>query len=140
MTSWSDYVLSLHCSLLGYNLNRLWSEITFCCWSSLCVSCLSYSLKVNLATSIEDGGSIVEKLTGENHYAWKFQMKMALIGKDVWEIVTGEEVLNEDASQADRRKLQRRSNMALATIWLSVAVNIQIYVRSAVNAKEAWRI
>ena len=65
-------------------------------------------------------------------------MKMALIGKDLWEIVTGEKVLNEDASQADRRKFQRRSNMALATICLSVAANIQIYVRSAANAKEAW--
>ena len=91
-----------------------------------------------MATLIEDGGFKVEKLTGENYYAWKFQMKMALIGKDLWEIIAGEEVLNEDASQADRRKFQRRSNMALATICLSVAANIQIYVRSAENAKEAW--
>ena len=91
-----------------------------------------------MATSIEDGGFKVEKPTGENYYAWKFQMKMALIGKDLWVIVTGEEVLNEDTSQADRRKFQRRSNMALATICLSVVANIQVYVRSAANAKEAW--
>ena len=91
-----------------------------------------------MATSIEDGGFKVKKLTGENYYAWKFQTKMALIGKDLWEIVTGDEVLNEDASQADRRKFQRRSNMALVTICLSVAANIQIYVRSAANATEAW--
>ena len=91
-----------------------------------------------MATSIEDGGFKVEKLTGKNYYAGKFQMKMALIGKDLWEIVTGDEILNEDAPEVERKKFQRKCNMALATICLSVAANIQIYVHSAANAKKAW--
>ena len=61
-----------------------------------------------MATSMEDGGFKVEKLTGENYYAWKFQMKMALIGKDLWEIVTGDEILNEDAPVVEQKKFQRR--------------------------------
>jgi len=37
----------------------------------------------------DDVGFKVEKLTGDNYHHWKFQMKMCLIGKDLWEIVTG---------------------------------------------------
>ena len=40
----------------------------------------------------------IEVLNGENYYAWKFDMKMLLVGKDVWDIVTGEEVLDADAT------------------------------------------
>eukprot|EP00795_Rhopilema_esculentum_P001613 gene1613-16072_t len=36
-----------------------------------------------------DINSKTETLTGENYHNWKFQMKMYLIGKDLWEIVTG---------------------------------------------------
>jgi len=39
--------------------------------------------------SQEDIGFKVEKLSGENYHSWKFQMKMYLIGKDLWDIVTG---------------------------------------------------
>ena len=37
----------------------------------------------------EDIGFKLEMLTGENYYHRKFQMKMYLIGKDLWELVTG---------------------------------------------------
>ena len=49
----------------------------------------------------EDVSFKIEKLTGENYHNWNFQMKMYLIGKDLWEIVTGTEVMNEDASEED---------------------------------------
>ena len=45
----------------------------------------------------------IEKLTGENYHNWKFQMKMYLIGKDLLEIVTGTEVLDETASAQEQR-------------------------------------
>lgn len=41
-----------------------------------------------MTTSIEDSRFKVEKPTDENYDAGKFQTKMALIGKDLWEIVT----------------------------------------------------
>ena len=79
----------------------------------------------------------VEKLTGDNYYSWKFQMKMFLITKDLWEIVTGAESLKGSATAEEQRKLKTRENLALATICLSVSTNLQIYVRNAAKAK-AW--
>ena len=37
----------------------------------------------------EDSTFKVEKMTAENYHAWKFNMKMYLIGTDLWEIVSG---------------------------------------------------
>eukprot|EP00794_Sanderia_malayensis_P002886 gene2886-biopygen2372 len=65
-------------------------------------------------------------------------MKMALVGKDLWDIVTGDEVLDGTAAVVQQRKFQRRENIALATICLSVLPSLQIYVRAAKSAKEAW--
>eukprot|EP00794_Sanderia_malayensis_P016599 gene16599-biopygen14022 len=87
------------------------------------------------------GGFKVEKLTGDSYYSWKFQMKMALVGKDLWDIVTGDEVLDGTAAVVQQfcsSKFQRRENIALATICLSVLPSLQIYVRAAKSAKEAW--
>ena len=80
----------------------------------------------------------VEKLTGDNFHTWKFQLKMQLIGKNLWEIVTGDEVLDAQASVQDRQKHKRRENQALALICLSISTENQIYVRSAVTASDAW--
>ena len=86
----------------------------------------------------EDTGFKVEKLNGENYHSWKFQMKMYLIGKDLWELVTGEETLNATANPEQQRRFRKRENVALATVCLSVETSLQIYVRSAKNAKAAW--
>eukprot|EP00795_Rhopilema_esculentum_P004463 gene4463-20707_t len=63
---------------------------------------------------------------------------MYLIGKDLWELVTGEETLNAAANPEQQRRFRKRENVALATVCLSVETSLQIYVRSAKNAKEAW--
>ena len=65
-------------------------------------------------------------------------MKMFLIGKDLWDIVTGAETMDTNSSAAEQNKFRKRENMALASVCLSVATNLQIYVRSASKAKEAW--
>ena len=80
----------------------------------------------------------VEKLTSETYHSWKFNMKMYLIGKDLWEIVCGNETLEDNTSPADQRKFQKRENLALASICLSISTSLQIYVRSAKTAQEAW--
>eukprot|EP00794_Sanderia_malayensis_P016556 gene16556-biopygen13988 len=86
----------------------------------------------------EEIGFKVERLTGDNYHTWKFQMKMQLIGKNLWEIVTGDEVLGAQATALEQQKHKRRENQALASICLSVSTENQIYVRSAVTAKDAW--
>ena len=78
------------------------------------------------------------KLNGDNYYHWKFQMKMNLIGKVLWDIVTGTETLPTGTNAEQQRKFKKRENTALATICLSLIPSLQIYVRSANNAKEAW--
>ena len=80
----------------------------------------------------------VSLLTNENYASWKFDMKMLLIGKDVWDIVTGEETLQESATNKERTSFRKRENHALSTICLSVSSDIKIYVRNSKTSKEAW--
>ena len=69
-----------------------------------------------------------DKLNGDNFHSWKFNMKMFLIGKDLWDIVSGDEILGEEATPKERDQFRKRDNKALSTISLSVATDIQIYV------------
>ena len=89
----------------------------------------------------ESGAGIkLAKLSNDNYYHWKFNMRMFLIGKDLWDIVQGTETLSE-ADQADedkKRKFKKRENSAMSYICLGVSTPLQIYVRAAKNAKEAW--
>ena len=43
-----------------------------------------------------------DKLNGDNFHHWKFNMRMFLIGKDLWDIVNGDETLNPHATQKER--------------------------------------
>ena len=38
------------------------------------------------------------KLNRKNYHAWNFSMKMMLIGRDLWDLVEGSEVLPERAT------------------------------------------
>ena len=78
------------------------------------------------------------KLTADNYHNWKFSIKMMLIGRDLWEIVEGSEVLPEEATNKQAQEFRKRVNKALSLICLSVSDNLQIYVRNAKTGKEAW--
>ena len=80
----------------------------------------------------------VQKLTADTYHQWKFEMKMLLIGKNLWELVEGTEVLHGFASAGEVMKFKKRQNHALSTICLSVSRELHIYVRTAKTAKEAW--
>ena len=79
-----------------------------------------------------------EKLGLDNYIDWKFSMKMYLTGKDLWEIVTGEETLAESATADEKLKFKKRHNLAFSSIGLGVKKDLQIYVRNCKSAKEAW--
>ena len=79
-----------------------------------------------------------DKLNVDNYHSWEFSMRMFLIGKNLWEIVQGTEVLADDANNETKEKFQKRSNVALATICLGVTKDLQIIVRPSKTAKEAW--
>ena len=80
----------------------------------------------------------VEKLTSDNFFSWKFNMRMCLIGMDLFDIVQGTETLPESASQEKKQRFKKRENQALAKICLNVSPSLQIYVRNAKTGKEAW--
>ena len=63
---------------------------------------------------------------------------MALIGRDLWDIVTGVEVLAGGASNQAINAFRKRDNKALSMICLAIEPDLKIYVRSAKNSKEAW--
>ena len=54
-----------------------------------------------------------DKLNGDNFHHWKFNMRMFLIGKDLWDIVNGVEVLGEEATPKERDIFRKRENKAL---------------------------
>lgn len=80
----------------------------------------------------------MEKLTSDNYHNWKYTMKMYLRGKGLWTIVTGDEVLAEDADDATKKTFAKRADLALASIGLNVTKGLQIYVRNEETAKGAW--
>ena len=90
---------------------------------------------------MEDRSSMdrVDKLNGTNYHNWKFNVRMLLTGKDLWEIVEGTETVSDEASDAEVKKFRKRENWALSIICLSVSTNLQIYVRNAKTPKDAWK-
>lgn len=72
--------------------------------------------------------SHVEKLIGrENYSEWKFAMKAVLQLDELWEIVEG--------TESDNKKDQK----ALSKIILSVDKINYSHLKSAKNAKDAWK-
>ena len=63
----------------------------------------------------------MEKLTADTYHKWKFNMMMSLIGRDLWEIVEGSEVLVRGANENQRMQFRKRDNKALSMICLSVS-------------------
>ena len=87
---------------------------------------------------LEESGFRIVKLSRDNYHSWKFDLKMMLVGKDLWDIVSGDEVFEEGASVAIKKSFRKRDNKALSTICLSISSDLKIYVRNAKSSKEAW--
>ena len=73
----------------------------------------------------------IQKLNSDNYAEWKFDMEMLLMAKDVWDIVSGVETLDDDASNDVKAKFKKRDNFARSVICLSVSSSNKIYVRNA---------
>ena len=52
--------------------------------------------------TVEETNFKIEKLTAEYYHSWKFNMKMYLIGNDLWEIVSGIETENDHEGVKDK--------------------------------------
>eukprot|EP00794_Sanderia_malayensis_P009441 gene9441-10427_t len=81
----------------------------------------------------------IEKFRGENFHLWKFKMQMVLEDKDLWGIVSGEELEpdNQGVTETQLQRFRKRGRKALATICLSLGDEQLSLVRTAQSAKEA---
>ena len=93
-----------------------------------------------MASRADDSISRIEKFDGQNFHLWKFKMQMVLEDKDLWSIVSGEEVepSGQGATDAAREKFRKRTRKAMATICLSLSDSQLLLVRSAKSARDAW--
>ena len=80
------------------------------------------------------------KFDGRNFHLWKFKMQMILEDKDLWSIISGEEVepVGEGTTEALLQKFRKRTRKAMATICLSLCDNQLSLVRTAEIARAAW--
>ena len=88
---------------------------------------------------MEETTQRMEKLTADTYHSWKFNMKMTLIGKDLWDLVQGFEELPEDATQKQHDLFRKRNNSSLSLICLNVSPELHIYVRNCETGYEAWK-
>ncbi|UYV72199.1 hypothetical protein LAZ67_9002155 [Cordylochernes scorpioides] len=91
-----------------------------------------------MASSFQALALNVEKLTGSNYRSWKFNMKMLLIERGLWECVINEETIDADKDQRKYEKTKIKQEKALATIALSISTEQQIHVIDCKTASEAW--
>ena len=95
-----------------------------------------------MASTIDDSASLrIEKFKGVNFHLWKFKIQMVLGEKNLWDIVSGEEVEPEEEGNSNEMQIQRfrkRERKAFATICLSLGDEQLSLVRSAKTAKEVW--
>ena len=81
----------------------------------------------------------VEPLQGSANYrTWKFSMRMVLQAKDLWEVVSGEEVKPE--AEKAGQTWEKKARKALATIALALSAAEKEHVIECTTPKAAWDI
>src|SRR2546423_7019220 len=81
----------------------------------------------------------VELLQGSTNYrTWKFSMRMVLQAKDLWEVVSGEEVKPE--AEKAGQTWEKKARKALATIALALSAVEKEHIIECTAPKAAWDI
>jgi len=80
----------------------------------------------------------IDKLNGTNYRSWKFNMKMMLVQRELWQHVTGEATLPADHTPQEAERFNNKENKALATIALGVEPEHQIHILDCDKASDAW--
>ena len=84
----------------------------------------------------------VEPLKGSANYrTWKFSMRMVLQARDLWEVVSGEEVKPGGAEAAAAAQAwEKKARKALATIALALSAAEKEHIIECTAPKAAWDI
>ena len=78
-------------------------------------------------------------LEGSSNYrTWKFSMKMLLEAKDLWGIVSGDEVKPEE--EGGSLAWDKKAHRAMATIVLAISPLEQEHIIDCATPKDAWDI
>ena len=80
----------------------------------------------------------IDKLDSSNWMTWKFQIKHLLLAKDLWGLVDGTEVLQDDASAQQRADFNKRSQKAFSTMVMSVSSSQLYLITSYEEPRRAW--
>ncbi|UYV81355.1 hypothetical protein LAZ67_20000905, partial [Cordylochernes scorpioides] len=76
--------------------------------------------------------AVVEKLNGQNYRSWKYNIKMLLIEKGLWDVM----FKDEDTQDA---QLKAQKYRALAVIALSINTEQQIHIIDCSSPQDAWK-
>ncbi|UYV62960.1 hypothetical protein LAZ67_2002627 [Cordylochernes scorpioides] len=76
--------------------------------------------------------AVVEKLNGQNYRSWKYNIKMLLIEKGLWDVM----FKDEDTQDA---KLKAQKDRVLAVIALSINTEHQIHIIDCSSPQNAWK-
>ncbi|UYV82640.1 hypothetical protein LAZ67_22000315 [Cordylochernes scorpioides] len=76
--------------------------------------------------------AVVEKLNGQNYRSWKYNIKMLLIEKGLWDVM----FKDEDTQDA---QLKAQKDRALAVIALSINTEHQIHIIDCSSPQDAWK-
>jgi len=81
----------------------------------------------------------VEPLQGSANYrTWKFSVRMVLQARELWEVVSGEEVKPE--TEKGGRTWEKKARKALATIALTLSAAEKEHIIECTGPKAAWDI
>ena len=87
-----------------------------------------------------------EKLTTNNYSVWSYQMENFLMGKGVWELITGDDVcpvLPKEPSDEQKRAYKtwiEKSRKVLHWISICILETLIAHIKKAQTPKEAWDI
>jgi len=93
----------------------------------------------NVTTTNAEETYRVEPLQGSANYrTWKFSMRMVLQAKDLWEVVSGEEVKPEAEKAA--QAWEKKARKALATIALALSAAEKEHIIDCTSPTAAWDV
>src|SRR5271170_5263006 len=78
----------------------------------------------------------IDKLGDDNYYAWKFRSKMVLEDRDLWDVVSGDELCPEKLEAG--KQWIKKDRKAMSQISLAVSDKLLVHIRQAKSAKHAW--
>jgi gag-polypeptide of LTR copia-type/Domain of unknown function (DUF4219)/Zinc knuckle len=99
-------------------------------------------MSLSITSGTETSSYRIEHLEGSSNYrTWKFSMKMVLQARDLWEVVSGEEMRPEGLGTEEAAKeWERKARKALAAIALALSAVEKENIIECNTPKAAWEI